>query len=436
MNYHNPRRIRKTQIFTFLFGVYLFHVVRVMNLEFCFPAFDRRVNGISVILQKTMSDYNELAHKIKANPFQRKPLRKGLKTIEFLRNDLKRLCLMPPIVLSTTSKFTEQNSRITDALLQKQKFEKADFPTLVDLVEKAIDSHEIIILDGLQRTFAIDDVLSDATRSRDDISNHPIRLELYLGLNRAAILYRMLTLNTGQTRMTVRHQLEIVYRDYLEGLKTPEGISIVKDVDKVSAKPIDTYRFSNVIELFIACIHNNPAPLGKETVFDRIKSMDFLQNYGTKIDALMMELLEYYHQLAITIDRKGQNWKLDEEKRFPRTFGATVSEIFGKSQSMTGFGSACRLIVPEGRNFEVIIKAIQQFNQSKKEVREGLYILLEILNDITERGYRTKIGPLQRRYFESFYDHLLSKRSDSFLDIKKSADLAFKQFLKKKGGVS
>lgn len=36
-------------------------------------------------------------------------------------------------------------------------------------------------------------------------------VEIYFKINRFGNLYRMLTLNTGQTPMSLRHQIEILY---------------------------------------------------------------------------------------------------------------------------------------------------------------------------------------------------------------------------------
>lgn len=98
----------------------------------------------------------------------------------------------------------------------------------------------MIILDGLQRTYTILDLESELVKEHDDetldrVLNNSIRVEIYLGINKIGILYRMLTLNTGQTPMSIRHQIEILYSDYLD--KSINDITLLRETD---SRPIKT----------------------------------------------------------------------------------------------------------------------------------------------------------------------------------------------------
>ena len=80
----------------------------------------------------------------------------------------------------------------------------------------------LIILDGLQRTYTILELIEELKSEEDNqeelskVLSNSIRIEVFLGINKIGILYRMLTLNTGQTPMSIRHQIEILYSDYSE----------------------------------------------------------------------------------------------------------------------------------------------------------------------------------------------------------------------------
>ena len=78
--------------------------------------------------------------------------------------------------------------------------------------------------------------------------SNKLRIELYLGINKFGILYRMLTLNTGQTPMSVRHQIEMLYQDYLT--HDIEGIKVLREVDENNNNELGTYNFKSVIEGF------------------------------------------------------------------------------------------------------------------------------------------------------------------------------------------
>ena len=94
----------------------------------------------------------------------------------------------------------------------------------------------MLILDGLQRTFVIldlhDDIKEGKVKNFDTaiFLNQIIRAEIYIGLGKLGILYRMLTLNTGQTTMSTRHLMEILYLDYLD--KDIDGIKNILELSK------------------------------------------------------------------------------------------------------------------------------------------------------------------------------------------------------------
>jgi len=83
----------------------------------------------------------------------------------------------------------------------------------------------------LQRTHTLIDAENEAIRQKntDKFYNYKLRLEVYVNINKFGVLYRMLTLNTGQTPMSARHQMEMLYSDMLD--TEIEGVKLVKEVD-------------------------------------------------------------------------------------------------------------------------------------------------------------------------------------------------------------
>ncbi len=83
----------------------------------------------------------------------------------------------------------------------------------------------------MQRTHTLIDAENEAIRQKntDKFYNYKLRLEVYVNINKFGVLYRMLTLNTGQTPMSARHQMEMLYSDMLD--TEIEGVKLVKEVD-------------------------------------------------------------------------------------------------------------------------------------------------------------------------------------------------------------
>lgn len=87
------------------------------------------------------------------------------------------------------------------------------------------------------------------------VYSNKIRAEIYIGINKLGILYRMLTLNTGQTQMSTRHQIEIIYSDYVD--TDIEGIRLLREVDDQSPRRQGEYKFQDVIEGFTSFIQRD-----------------------------------------------------------------------------------------------------------------------------------------------------------------------------------
>ena len=169
---------------------------------------DGLLKANNVLLQMTIGEYLDIGLRIlKNNQYQRKRVSRSSSIYSLLGNDLKHLCTIPTIVLA----LTDESKR--DILQKGMKSEQ---------LMAVFESEDLIILDGLQRTYTLRDVRNELVQDLiPDITpeiflNHPLRVEVYSGLSKTGILYRMLTLNTGQTPMSRRHEIEILYSSYKE----------------------------------------------------------------------------------------------------------------------------------------------------------------------------------------------------------------------------
>ena len=169
---------------------------------------DNRINSCNMYVETTFGEYLSFAREIiKNNELQRKRVRASKTVYSLLKNDLKKGCVMPPLVLAITNNseidLDKDNSEISKEILEKVKK----------------DSKNVLILDGLQRTYTLLDASIEMEQENEEdynkFLNYQLRLEIYVDINKFGVLYRMLTLNTGQTPMAARHQLEMLYRDKL-----------------------------------------------------------------------------------------------------------------------------------------------------------------------------------------------------------------------------
>ena len=130
--------------------------------------------------------------------------------------DLKGGGILPPIVLGSIYK----------SIINKENF--------FEIISQKSEENEISILDGMQRVKA----LEDATNQKE--INHNLRVEFWFASDEAALLYRMLVLNSGQIPWSLEKQLEVVFKPVLKQLEYR--------IDNLYS----LYNNADVVELFLA----------------------------------------------------------------------------------------------------------------------------------------------------------------------------------------
>lgn len=240
----------------------------------------------------------------------------------------------------------------------------------------------------------------------------------------------MLTLNTGQTPMSSRHQIEIIYSDLIQG--GVDGIKLIKEVDEDTPNNEGEYKFRDVIEGFTSYLDRDYLTIDRVDILDNIKSLEKLavENQGSD---LFIEFLTAYDSFVKKINSVGSSWEFNEEKLGKKLsgqpFAKTSLKIFNKSQVMTGFGSALGKLLDFKaiQKTSEIVELIKQLpNDNIDEVLNTLIIKLDNI-----RVESKKIGNDQRMFFHFFFRELFDSKSDGYLNLANSINGAFSQYERK-----
>lgn len=371
-----------------------------------FVLLDKKVNSRNIQFVIDIGSYAELAGNIiNNNPYQRNRVSKSGSIYNLLKEDILKECIIPPIVLASTS--TLRAGSTNDELLEEVL---ADFGNLK-------------ILDGLQRSLSIIDVYNNNRDYFDGLAEkYMIRVEAYLSISDTGILYRMLTLNTGQTPMTLRHQLEILFSKYAEG--GVDGVTILREVDEAAVKTINSYRFADLVEGYTSFLERNELPIDRFDILQTVRTIKFISDESAeKIE--FTDFVSSYRALSLAFDNRFADWRypddVDEDLRTnANPFGREVYKIFNKSQPLTGFGAAIAELMSSG-----VIAGLNDIDELIPRLVFGENDLLELnkyLDDIREKA--KKIGNGQRIYFKLFFKYLLDRDGSSFLNVSESLEKA------------
>lgn len=352
------------------------------------PIFDKKIKSNNFLVEISIQEYYSLVSEcISNNEFQRNKVKSSKSIYSLLKQDLISGCIMPPIVLSLNCSYREESL--------------SDANYLENLLKNNRD--KLMILDGLQRTFTIQDIVNQAESDQEIQSSlkNPIRVEIYLGLNREGVLYRMLTLNTGQTPMKLRHQVEIIYSSLLT--QPTNGYKLLKDTDTEKNKKVGEYKFSDAIDCFTSYIEGDYLQINRDKLLDTIKSFDNISKLSISqdlFDTLIRLYAKFTHYVDDCVEKEGAGC-IEALSEIESPFGKDAHSIFDKSQPMTGFGAAISKLMSYGAfsSLNEIDNNISQIN--KGEMYESVSGILKFLDEIKRTS--KKIGNSQRCFFYYFF---------------------------------
>lgn len=376
--------------------------------------YDARIQATNVLVEISIEEYERLIKDIISNnEFQRKRVSSSKTVYALLREDLLKQCMIPPIVLAITKKIEDEN--IIDG-----KFDR------VISVNKA----NLLILDGLQRTYTILDLLTDLRSSKDEVSLNNVlqttlRVEIYIGPNRLGILYRMLTLNTGQTPMSLRQQIEMLYFDYSK--TTIGGIELIRDSQGIAITKQNQYIFKDVIEGFNSYLDRDELPIDKANILENINTLEKLSKEDQNSE-LFEKFLSALNHVTQKFNEVCADVELSEDyiNDHGIPFGKNINQIMKKPQTISGLGAAIGKLI----DFQ-LLTGIDQV----EEIIDGISINdpLEFLEEVNEsllwlKQNSKKIGNSQRSYFTFFFRDLLNKDSDTFKNPSTSNKSALRKY--------
>lgn len=382
--------------------------------------YDNRIESLNILIETTLGEYYNLSQEIlKNNEFQRRRIKSSSSVYSLLKADLRTGCVIPPIVLALA----------VDAKPGKEESNES----LLSIVKSNVK--DLLILDGLQRTYTIRDLVDDMEAAgdpeKDKVLSNKIRIEIYMGINKLGILYRMLTLNTGQSPMSSRHQIEIIYSDLIK--HGVSGVKLLKQIDEETIKNVGEYNFKDVIDGFTSYLERDYLTIERTDILDNIKSLEKLsvENQGNDLFA---DFVLAYDAMAKKMVELSNGWVFDgsmERIDYSMTgapFAKQALKIFNRSQVMTGFGSAIGRLIDHKviDSASAVKELVSRLTSSGAKDFDNLIIKLDRIRLVSK-----KVGNDQRMFFHFFFRELFDKTSDGAFSVGASVDEAYRHYDRK-----
>ena len=378
---------------------------------------DGRIESDNYLFELTIHEYLDLVNGVlEQNEFQRRRVSSSKSIYTLLKQDIQRGCVIPPIVLALTA--------VTD-------LDGLNIDNIIEYVEA--NKNKLVILDGLQRTYTLVDLRAELNTQSPGgaevvLGSRKIRVEVYVGINRLGILYRMLTLNTGQTPMSLRQQIEMLYLDYAK-VPFSTNIRLIREVDDKAAKNSGDYNFREIIDGFNSYLERNELPIERADLLENIKGLEKLSQENAQRD-IFRDFVYAWHAFIEKIAEISDNQSLhaDDEVQSTLPMGKSAVQCFKKAQAITGFGAAIGRLV----DFKLIggFVDVRQAADALQAIENPIKFLEELNGVGTWINANAKrIGNAQRMFYQYYFRELFNPESSQYKQPEKAIDAAFQKYL-------
>jgi hypothetical protein len=234
---------------------------------------DDRLRNYCVTAKCSYSDFLTLTEGAERNLEIQRSIIKGTKAYATLRSDLKRGCILPPIVLAVSVQLqADLNAGVPPNLAQLS----ADLST--------VTSDGVYVIDGLQRTNAIRQTADELDgEDRDIFLSRLLRVEMWLNIPFSAIAYRMLLLNAGQRPMSVKHQVEVLSSKLVSDLQGIPGLDIFRVLDTRRRTQPGQFPLAKIAQAFQAWLQGQPNLDLRNTVMEELLAESAIEVLGQTV---------------------------------------------------------------------------------------------------------------------------------------------------------
>lgn len=235
---------------------------------------DDRLQSYCVTTKCTYRDFLWLTAGAESNLEIQRSIIKGTKAYATLRSDLKRGCVLPPIVLAVTVKLAE-DPQVTLANKHLNQL-STDLSSVV--------SESVYVIDGLQRTNAIRQTAEELDPvTREAFLERSLRVEMWLNIPFSAIAYRMLLLNAGQRPMSVKHQVEVLSSKLVGDLAGVPQLDIFRISDTRRRTQPGQFALAKIAQAFQAWLQGQPNLDLRNTVMEELLAESAIEVLGQTV---------------------------------------------------------------------------------------------------------------------------------------------------------
>ena len=360
---------------------------------------DERINGYCVTITCSYEWYLAATAGAEANLNIQRGIIKDSKAYQTLRADLRRGCILPPLVLAVSGiPFPAALSKtaLNDPVLREEII------TELEAKMNLPRPPDTYIIDGLQRTNALRqtrDDLANLVEEKTKFLDRPLRIEIWLYIPFSAVAYRMLLLNAGQKPMSIKHQVEILSMKLAEDLRPIPGLEILMSLSAQRRVRAGQFTLAKLSQSFQAWLQGTPSIDVRNTVMEQLLAESAIETLGTSLSGANADD-DFKSLIGWMVEMDNAIW-------------ATESQFFGNETVLLGLSAA---VGAAQRNDKLRDRMKRSLNTLKAAVTGGNTEVLAVqrFNDLRqgEDVRKVNVGQFTRdMVYRAFQEYFLADGS-------------------------
>lgn len=215
-----------------------------------------------------------------------------------MREDIVKGALLPTITLAINPDVVNEYL----PLLEEENYEK--------LEKKLLLTEDLYILDGLQRTYIIYDLIKE---KRELIGDQELLIEFWFEDDIKHLIYRLIVLNAGQKPMSMKHQVELLFMTMENNLRKdiPE-LEIYTDKDTERRNKAKKFPFDRIVTAYYSYLTKSPEAKRENIVVKQMSEKDILNMSEDSLSEIYNDFKDYLSEYTIL-----DGLVFDKYKNFP-----------------------------------------------------------------------------------------------------------------------
>ncbi len=366
-----------------------------MSLKIIGKTKDYRTNTNVLYAEILAKDYISLVGK-EFDKFEIQRKRVDPKKYTRLKEDFKKGALLPGITLAV--EFSRVDEYIK--LIEQDNFE--------DIQKLLTDKEIIYILDGLQRTYIINDFEAEGNIFNE---NQKLLLEIWFEKNINHLIYRLIVLNSGQKPMSMRHQVELLFMTLKNNLsKDIVGLELYLEKEGAIRSRAKKIAFDRVVNAYYSFLTKSPETDRDNLVVKKMNEDDILSSTETELNDNYNNFKKY---LAVYCD-------IDEE----------IYRIYQSHLDLSTFKNWLN----DENTIRSFFAAVSKFNIDAKREERLDNALSKLLSDLKASPINNDI--LNFEEFKLIKSGIDSKKSNVGVALRKTIMDGFREYFMNEGGES